>query len=116
MWRKAGEANLPNLAGDDDYSKQVPIQRAIPLWGGLSEDGFAPVHWHAHKKLAQDEWAKAVREGKVTKALRFLNPAKKAGPWTILCDNESFLRAKDSMAAYASKKIRLWDLPQRARI
>ena len=53
-----------------------------------------------------------MREGKVTKALRFLSPAKKAGPWTILCDNESFLRAKESMAAYASKKIKLWDLPR----
>ena len=76
MGREAGEANLPNLAGD----YEVPIQRATPLWGGLSEDGFAPVHWHANKTLAQDEWAKAVREGNVAKALRFLNPDKKAGP------------------------------------
>jgi len=114
MWRRTGEANLPHLAGDTDYSKQVPIQRAIPLWGGLSEDGFAPVLWHANKKTTQDEWAGAVRDGKVTDALRLLNPAKKAGPWTILCDNESFLRAKQSMAAYAFRKINLWDVPPKS--
>ena len=46
MWRKKGEANLPRLAGANDYDKQVPISRSIPLWGGLSEDGFEPVFWH----------------------------------------------------------------------
>ena len=97
MWRKVGEANLPQLAGDNAYSKQVPIHRAIPLWGGLSEDGFTPVLWHAGKKTTQHEWARAVREGKVTEALRVVNPGQKVGPWTILCDNESFLRAKHSM-------------------
>ena len=111
MWRKDGEANLPQLAGRDDYSKQVPLHRAIPLWGGLSEDGFAPVLFHPKKKTNQDEWSQAVREGKVTEALRRLNPRKKSGPWSILCDGESFLRAKKSMAAYRLKKIVLWDVP-----
>ena len=114
MWRKANEANLPQLAGTDKYDKQVPLHRAIPLWGGLSEDGFAPVLWHAQKKTNQVEWSQAVRDGKVTEALRILNPKKKSGPWTILCDGESFLRAKQSMAAYAFKKIVLWDVPAKS--
>ena len=112
MWRKRGEANLPRLAGADDYDKQVPLCRAIPFWGGLSEDGFAPVLWHLDsKKTNKEQWSQAVRDGKLTEALRFLNPKKKSGPWRILCDGEGFLRAKVSMAAYRFKKIELWDVP-----
>ena len=61
-----------------------------------------------------EEWSKAVREGKVTSALRFLNPKTKTGPWTILCDGEGFLRAKVSLAAYRAKKITLWDVPAKS--
>ena len=37
MWRQAGEANLPRLAGAKGYDKQVSLSRSIPMWGGLSE-------------------------------------------------------------------------------
>ena len=30
MWRKPGESNTPKLAADSNYSKQVPIGRALP--------------------------------------------------------------------------------------
>ena len=43
MWRKAGEAAQPELSGDAPYSHQVPLERAVPLWGGVSEGGFAIV-------------------------------------------------------------------------
>ena len=33
------------------------------------------------------------------------------GPWTILCDNESFLRTRESRAAYRAEHVALWDLP-----
>ena len=62
----------------DAYGKQVPLSRAIPLWGGLSGDGFAPLLFHPSKKTNQDEWSKAVRDARVTEALRFLNPKKKS--------------------------------------
>ena len=89
MWRKRAEANVPALAGADDYDKQVPLSRSIPLWGGVSEDGFAAVLWHPDsKKTNKEDWSQAVRDGKATAALRALNPKKKNGPWTILCDNE----------------------------
>ena len=114
MWRKRSEGNLPKLAGADDYEKQAPITRCIPLWGGLSEDGFAAVHWHPRKKTNKEEWSKAIREGKVTEALRFLNPRNKSGPWTILCDGESFLRAKECNTQYIAKKISLWSVPARS--
>ena len=114
MWRKRAEGNLPRLAGADDYGKQVPLPRAIPLWGGISQDGFAPVLWHQNKKTNKAEWSQAVRGGKVTDALRFLNPHRKRGPWSILCDGESFLRARESMVAYRSKHITLWDVPAKS--
>jgi len=53
MWRKTRETNLPSLAGDDEYMKQVPLSRAIPLWGGISDGGFAPVLWHPTHKTKQ---------------------------------------------------------------
>ena len=34
MYRKKSEACTPELAGDDPYAKQVPMNRAIPMWGG----------------------------------------------------------------------------------
>ena len=114
MWRRKTEGNLPMLAGADDYEKQVPLERAIPLWGGISEGGYASVLFHPTKKTNQEEWSKAVREGKLTDALRALNPRKPPGPWTILCDNESFLRAKLSMAAYRPKHIELWGVPAKS--
>ena len=55
-----------------------------------------------------------MREGKLTAVLRFLNPKNKSGPWSILCDAESFLRAKVPMAAYSDKKICLWDVPPKS--
>ena len=60
------------------------------------------------------EWSRAVRNGKVTEALRLVNPRKRAGPWTILCAGEGFLRARESLAAYRSKNITLWDVPAKS--
>ena len=114
MWRRKTEGNAPMLAGADDYDKQVPLSRAIPLWGGISEDGFAPVLWHPNKKTNAAEWSEAIRSGKLTEALRSLNPHKKTGPWTILCDGESFLRATACVAAYGAKNITLWDVPAKS--
>ena len=55
-----------------------------------------------------------MRDGRLTQALRSLNPRRKTGPWTILCDGETFLRAKHSLAAYRSKKIVLWAVPAKS--
>ena len=111
MWRKRNEANLPALAGKDEYKKQVPIARAIPLWGGVSEGGFAPVLWHPKHKTNQVEWSRAVLDGKLTGAIRILKPSKRYGPYTVLCDGESFLRAKESKLAHRRKKVCLWTCP-----
>ena len=115
MWRKKGEANLPRLAGANEYEKQVPISRSIPLWGGLSENGFAPVQRHLDsKKTNKEKWSQEVRNGALTAALRSVNRKKKTRPWTILCDGESFLQADMSMSAYRSKRIQLWVVPPKS--
>ena len=114
MWRKPGEANSPSLAGNDGYDKQLPVSRAIPLWGGCSAHGFETVLWHAKKKTDHEEWSAAVRQGKLTAALRRLNPGRRHRPWTVLCDNESFLRHPAPMRAYVQKRVRLWAVPPRS--
>ena len=112
MWRKRSESNAPRLAGNDDFQKQVPISRPVPFWGGISEDGAAPILWHLdRKKTNARDWAAAVRRGNLVAALRRLNPAKQQGPWTVLCDNESFLRARESRAAYRAQRVTLWAVP-----
>jgi len=114
MWRKPGEANSPQLAGADKFEKQVPLDRAIPLWGGISEDGFQAVLWHGKKKVDNAEWSTAVREGKLSSAIRKLNPRRRSGPWTVLCDNESFLRHASCTRAYKQKRIVLWAVPAKS--
>ena len=114
MWRKPSESFQPELAGDDAYGKQVPQARAIPLWGGCSAGAFAIVDFHPNKKLHADDWAAMVRSGKLTAAIRALNPVRKRGPWHVLCDNESFLDAAPSQKAHESKRIRLWRIPARS--
>ena len=114
MWRKPSEGNSPRLAGNDDYQKQVPLSRAIPLWGGCSAAGFHVILWHARKKVKHADWCDAVHEGKLTQAIRSLNPHRRHGPWSVLCDNETFLRHHDCLRAYAARRVCLWDVPPRS--
>jgi transposase len=111
VWRKEGEGANPALAGYDKYGQQLPLTRAVALWGGISESGAHVVLFHKTKKLNQQTWAtKAVASGRLKTALVALNPKNRKGPWNILCDGETFLRAAASRAAYAkSKAIRLWE-------
>ena len=114
MWRKPGEAASPELAGGGQYAQQVPLNRAIPIWGGISPGGFATVVVHDTKKLSQEDWVKAVRAGKLTGAIKQLKPKLKTGPWRVLCDNERFMFAKASLKAYAARRIKLWPVPARS--
>ena len=69
---------------------------------------------HSTKKASVDEWVGAVKGGRMTSALRHLNPRRGAGPWVMSCDNERFLTAADSVKAYAAKKIELWQILPRS--
>jgi transposase len=114
MWRKPGEAALPELAGDDPYATQVPIERAVPLWGGISEGGCGPILFHASKKCAVEEWVGAVRRGVLGGLLRELSPSIKERPWRVLSDGERFLHSKAAWSACELRHISLWTIPPRS--
>ena len=112
MWRRQGEAAKPSLSGDDDFAHQVCSDRLVPLWGGVSEGGCAIVTFHENRKITTEEWVAAVNSGKLRNALCALWPTRPTGPWQILCDNERFLRASASRAAYGRHNVTLWDIPK----
>jgi hypothetical protein len=114
IWRKPGEGASPELAGHDNYPKQAPPDRCIPLWGGAGPGGFAPVLWHATRKITSEQWAEVVRDGTLVEAIRSVNPGKTRGPWGMLCDNETFLRARPSRVAHERKNITLWKIPAKS--
>ena len=114
MWRKPSEAADPTLAGQEPYVTQVPPGRAVALWGGVSGDGFAEVAVHRRKKFNHQEWCEVVRTGKLVQAVRAVNPDEQRGPWTVLCDNESFLWEPHSRAAHRRANIVLWKMPPRS--
>lgn len=115
VWRKPSEVCAPKLAGDDEYRTQLPMARSIPLWGGVSADGFAEVAIHHRKKFDTEEWTEdVVDSGRLAAALAAVNPAKPNGPWTVLCDNESFLRTAASQKAHRRAKVSLWAIPPRS--
>ena len=114
MWRKHGESFKPSLSGQDSYHSQVPLPRAVPLWGGCSEGGFSTVTFHARKKLTGGEWAAAVRSGKLVGAIQRLKPTLRNGPWHVLCDNEGFLNTGDASKEHKAARVKLWRIPSRS--
>ena len=111
MYRKPSESLAPELAGDDDFAKQLPLARALPMWGGCSAGGFAAVLFHRSKKCSVEEWVTAVNQGKLTKAIKALRPSRPRGPWYVLCDNEHFLSSQPSQAAHRRANVVLWHIP-----
>ena len=114
MWRKPSEAYSDDLAAADPYTHQVPLDRAIPMWGGISQHGFAKVFFHPTKKVSTEEWVETVTKGSLKGALEELNPQKPNGPWTILCDGEKFLHAGSSQDAYRKDRISTMKIPPRS--
>ncbi|CAE7600419.1 unnamed protein product [Symbiodinium sp. CCMP2592] len=94
LWRRRGEAYTEALAGQQPYAQQVPMDRVLPLWGGLSEGGFAVVTFHASRKLATTAWCGLVRAGRLRRAIQALDLVTKHGPWKVLCDNENAMAAE----------------------
>ena len=114
MWCKAGESAAPDLSGGSKYGRQIPLNRAVGLWGGISGGGFAEVFFHNTKKVNTKEWVCALQAGALTTAIKSLGPVKPHGPWHVLCDNESFLTAKDASREYLGSNASLWQIPARS--
>eukprot|EP00973_Karenia_brevis_P018829 2580275-Karenia_brevis.AAC.2 len=114
IYRKKNEALMPELAGADPYAKQVPLSRAIPLWGAISEGGFCEIAYHSQKKMTTEEWEEFLAEGKLTTAIKKLNPPPRRGPWTMLCDGEKFLHTTESRKAYKACKVKVLQIPPKS--
>lgn len=114
IWRLKSEHLDARLGGQDPFAKQTRLDRAIPLWGGLSPGGFATACIHSKKKLTTAEWVAAMQAGKLVSAIKRLGPTKPDGPWHVLCDNEKFLLAPESRAQYRKDKVRLWQIPPKS--
>jgi len=74
----------------------------------------ADVFWHEHRKTNAVEWAESVDAGSLEEGLKKVNQGRRSGPWKILCDNESFLRADISAAAHRRWRVGLIKLPARS--
>ena len=105
---------MPELDGDDPYAGQVPIARAVPFWGGISEGGCGHILFTRSKKCTVGEWVEAVQNGTMGALLRKLNPRVKGRPWRVLSDGEKFLHSPASRAAYARRSTSLWTIPPRS--
>ena len=114
MWRKPGEAASPALSGADPYATQVPLSRAIPLWGAISARGFTHVVYHRRKKLTVDDWAHALDSGCLARAVDELQDPRAREPRRILCDNEKFLFSKTIRPRYLETNLELLPIPKRS--
>ena len=65
-------------------------------------------------KVNTEEWLKALNKGKLLKAVRELQPWRPAGPRRTLCDNESFIKSKESKKFYKKNNIELLCIPPRS--
>ena len=114
IWRKRTGASKPEFEGGDMFNKRVPQSRALPMWGGIGPGGFGLVTYRKFKNMDQREWSAAVTKGKLLKSCRSARPDRFRGPWRVLCDNESFLKAPAARAAHETADVELWHIPQRS--
>ena len=114
MYRLPSERAVPELSGGDEYSHQIPLSRCLPMWGGISAGGAAVVAFHKNKKLSATTWCGLVQKGKLTDAIKSVDPVDKRGPWHVLMDNEKFLKAKISTAAFKKACVVPWWVPPRS--
>ena len=75
---------------------------------------MADVFWHEHGKTNAEEWAESVDTGTLQEGFKKVNQGKRSGPWEVLCDNESFLRAVISAAAHRRWRVGLIKLPAKS--
>ena len=114
MWRRDNEAAAPDLSGADDYQDQVPKSCAVPLWGAISADGFQEITYHERRKLNREDWLREVKAGKLSAAVKKLQPGRHEGPRRLLCDNESFMAGNECKKEYRKRNIQLLNIPPRS--
>ena len=98
-------------AAHNRYGKQVPLSRAVPLWGEFSPGGFNVIAFHPSKKIQVEEWVDAVDSGALSAVMKQGHPTRARYPRRVLCDNAGFLSADERKAAYRKQKVNLWHVP-----
>jgi hypothetical protein len=63
VYRTKAEGNSTQFDRKKDYNPQVPANKCLPLWGGISFHGFAVLTWHPSRKLNSEQWEKVLRSG-----------------------------------------------------
>jgi len=111
MYRTRAEGDSEEFDANNNYPQQRVSGECVPLWGGISDNGFALVTVHAARKLDSEQWVAALTAGKLKKALLSLHPNRKRGPWHVLCDNETFLKSRQTLKAYEAQRVVPWYVP-----
>ena len=93
--------------------KQVPTSRAVPLCGGISAHGLAPVVLHPAEERRTEQLIDAVEGGSLLSALAGPNLDRRRGPWTVVCDSGRFL-STGSKQAHAKARVCMWQVPPRS--
>ena len=83
------------------------------MWAGCAEGGMPIVGFHPRKKLCGADWARTAARGDLVKAVKAVSPKRK-GPWSALCDNESYLRSKESQTALKIAGVKLRKMPAKS--
>ena len=55
VWRTVDEKDLPECHGHDQWKKQAPLARLVPLWGGLNANGFRVIFFHPRRKTDAED-------------------------------------------------------------
>ena len=114
IWRKKSEYAIPELAGHEDMPKQVPPDRTISFWGGIGAAGASVVCFHDRKKIEPDEWIDALDDDRLDAALEAAAYPNSSGTYTVICDNERFLKSPDAKRCYKASGVNLWHIPPRS--
>ena len=114
IWRKTSEYAIPELAGNDDMPKQIPLNRSVPFWGGIGALGASVVCFHEGKKIDPDEWVDALEDGCLNDALDTAAFPSSDGTYTVISDNETFLKNPEATRNYRLCGVKLWHIPPRS--
>ena len=102
VWRKRSEGDAQELDGADPFADQIPLARALPLWGGISEGGYADLTYHKTKKLSVGEWLAVVKSRTLLSAIKKCGHADRpvlSMFWLItrsFCTIETYARSSSS--------------------